>query len=150
MQGNRRTEVGFLNHFIKKNRNSQQKGQTTVLTTDYKRPLLLINIFCLFLFVVRTFIISAQQRSSKYRLDIVQFHSMGAWVSNQLWPLNSHQKPNTTDVILNPNTHFKCYGFHIHSDGRLDISKVCWLQVEFEDTKGVIRIRKSKDRQHNG
>ena len=24
------------------------------------------------------------------------------------------------------------------------------LQEEFEDTKGVIRIRKSKDRQHNG
>jgi hypothetical protein len=25
-----------------------------------------------------------------------------------------------------------------------------WLQEEFEDTKGVIGIRKSKDRQHNG
>ena len=24
------------------------------------------------------------------------------------------------------------------------------MQEEFEDTKGVIRIRKSKDRQHNG
>ena len=24
------------------------------------------------------------------------------------------------------------------------------VQEEFEDTKGVIRIRKSKDRQHNG
>ena len=24
------------------------------------------------------------------------------------------------------------------------------IQEEFEDTKGVIRIRKSKDRQHNG
>ena len=28
--------------------------------------------------------------------------------------------------------------------------KVVFLKEEFEDTKGVIRIRKSKDRQHNG
>jgi hypothetical protein len=26
----------------------------------------------------------------------------------------------------------------------------CIFQEEFEDSKGVIRIRKSKDRQHNG
>ena len=31
-----------------------------------------------------------------------------------------------------------------------DISCQLPLQEEFEDTKGVIRIRKSKDRQHNG
>jgi len=31
-----------------------------------------------------------------------------------------------------------------------DISCQLPLQEEFEDAKGVIRIRKSKDRQHNG
>ena len=31
-----------------------------------------------------------------------------------------------------------------------DISCQLQLQEEFEDTKGVIRICKSKDRQHNG
>ena len=31
-----------------------------------------------------------------------------------------------------------------------DISCQLQLQKEFEDTKGVIRICKSKDRQHNG
>jgi hypothetical protein len=29
-------------------------------------------------------------------------------------------------------------------------TNTCLIQEEFEDTKGVIRIRKSKDRQHNG
>ena len=31
-----------------------------------------------------------------------------------------------------------------------DVSCQLQLQEEFEDTKGVIRICKSKDRQHNG
>ena len=29
-------------------------------------------------------------------------------------------------------------------------TNTCLIEEEFEDTKGVIRIRKSKDRQHNG
>ena len=32
--------------------------------------------------------------------------------------------------------------------GRLEYTKLA--KEEFEDTKGVIKIRKSKDRQHNG
>jgi hypothetical protein len=38
-----------------------------------------------------------------------------------------------------------------HIDSQIDKLMVRWIQEEFEDTKGVIRIRKSKkDRQHNG
>ena len=32
----------------------------------------------------------------------------------------------------------------------LDYNKICLSKEEFEDTKGIIRIRKSKNRQHNG